>query len=263
MKQNTRRKKDQPSNGSVKEEKPYTMLGAGNLTAALWKYGDKRSGWHYRFNVFRMGNRDGRVSQRFLPRDVADLAKLAQVLAFALTDDGCLDQELRDDLSCLSACLDQVLPEPCENVSRHPHLCDAVVTLLRSVLDLNFHSDERHFGANPIADHVYRKLLLIDRWLEGVISPENAVLPELDLAGSRDTFGGCPLCGMHDGCVNLGDYHWYVCRTHQFRWCVGHGLFVPEVYEDTDTYMENWQEIRDYRVVEPFRRASEISTTTS
>ena len=238
------------------ENKPYAMLGAGNLTASLWKTGDHESGWRYRFNIFRMSKNNGRVSQRLSPHDVADLAKLAQLLAFALSEDGCLDSELHDDLSCLFACLDQVLPHARENVSRPPQLSDAVVSAIRSILRVNFDTDGRHFGANPFADHVYRKLLLIDRWLEGVISPKSAVLPDVDFDSVRETFGVCPLCGKYDECVNLGEYHWYICQRHQFRWCVGHNCIVPDVYENSESYQENWERICRYRVVEPLRPRS-------
>jgi hypothetical protein len=253
MKHNTGQKKDQPSNENGYRKEPYAMLGAGDLTSALFKDGDERSGWRYRFNIFRMGKRNGRVGQWYSPEDVEDLVKLAQILAIALADDGCLEQDVCDDLSCLSACLDEVLPERNEQETRHPKLSEAVVSLLRRLLDVVFTIEERHFGANPGADHFYRTLLLLDRWLVGAISAEAAVLPDVDTDDVDGSLAGCPLCGKHDDCVNLGSYHWSLCRTHRLRWCVGHNLFVPEVYEDSVTYVENWQEIRNYRVVEPFR----------
>jgi hypothetical protein len=251
-------KKENDANGksNASDSRPCAMLGAGNLAASLWKFGDEESGWRYRFNIFRMSKANGRVSHRLLPHDVADLAKLAQTLAFALSEEECLDRELRDDLGCLFACLDEVLPSALENVSRHPRLSDATVTLLRTILRRYVDTEECHFGENPFADHIYRKLLLIDRWLEGVISPERAVLPDVDFDSIRETFGVCPLCGNCDECVNLGDYHWYVCRRHQFRWCVGHNCIVPEVYENEESYQENWERIRKYRVVEPLRPRS-------
>ena len=251
MKQNTKQEKGKHSNGHSNHDKPYAMFGAGNLTAALWKHGDDRSGWHYQFNIFQVRKDDGQVSQRFSPHDVADLAKLTQTLALAISDNGCLEQELRDDLSCLSACLERVFSERHGEHIRYPKLSAAVVSLLRELLDMDFAMVEPHFRANPYADHVYRRLLLIDRWLDGAISPEAVVLPDAESADTGRTVPGCPLCGKHDDCLNLGEYHWYVCRTHRFRWCVGHSLFTPEVYEDMVTYLDNWEEIRDYRLVEP------------
>ncbi len=88
---------------------PYMMLGAGQLCAAVNKEGDEQSGWQYQFNLFRMSKTTGAVEQRFAAGDIADLVKLARVLAFAITDDGCLSQELLEELRRLSACLDEVL----------------------------------------------------------------------------------------------------------------------------------------------------------
>lgn len=92
------------------DSRPYAMIGAGKLTSAIWKSGDERSGWQYCFNLFRMDARNGQVSQLFSPEDIMDLARSVRLLAFTLSDDGCLEQELRDDLSCLWSCLDDILP---------------------------------------------------------------------------------------------------------------------------------------------------------
>lgn len=89
--------------------KPYAMLGAGPLTAALWKTGDIQSGWRYRFNVYRLNNSTGRVSQRFYATDVKHLVRLAAVLAFALVDDGCLPEPLRQELRDLATHLDDAI----------------------------------------------------------------------------------------------------------------------------------------------------------
>jgi len=88
---------------------PYMMLGAGQLCAAVSKVGDEQGGWQYRFNVFRMSKSDGSVEQRFAPSDIADLVKLARVLATAIADDGCLSRDLKNELCRLSTCLDEVL----------------------------------------------------------------------------------------------------------------------------------------------------------
>jgi hypothetical protein len=38
-------------------------------------------------------------------------------------------------------------------------------------------------------------------------------------------FGGCPECGGSDGCINIGPNHWYYCKEHRTRWCIGSNLF--------------------------------------
>ena len=87
---------------------PYAMLGAGRLVSSLWKSGDERAGWTYRFNVYRMSQRSGHVSQLLRPTDVQDLVKLCQVLAVTLSEDGCIPIEQRRLLAKLAAELDTI-----------------------------------------------------------------------------------------------------------------------------------------------------------
>jgi len=88
--------------------KPYVMLGAGQLSSALWKAGDEQSGWTYRFNIYRMSSRTGHVSELLRPQDVGDLVKLCQVLAAILADDGCVPRDQRRALAKLAADLDSI-----------------------------------------------------------------------------------------------------------------------------------------------------------
>jgi hypothetical protein len=88
--------------------KPYEIVGAGQLTATVWKTGDAACGWKYRFNVYRQSQESGVVSQLYRPADVKDLVKLCQVLAIALVDDGCLTAGERRVLVKLTAQLDSV-----------------------------------------------------------------------------------------------------------------------------------------------------------
>lgn len=89
-------------------KKPYTMLGAGQLVSSVWKTGDERRGWRYRFNVYRMNADSGLVSQRLRPTDVRDLVKLSQVLAAVLADDGCMPADQRQALAELADQLDSL-----------------------------------------------------------------------------------------------------------------------------------------------------------
>jgi hypothetical protein len=95
-------------NNATNPQQPYAMLGAGRLVSSLWKSGDERSGWHYQFNIYRMNQRNGHVSQRFQPADVKDLVKLCQVLASTLADDGCIASDLHAELTGLFTALDSV-----------------------------------------------------------------------------------------------------------------------------------------------------------
>lgn len=89
--------------------KPFVLVGAGPLSSTVWKTGDEHSGWRYRFNLFRLPAHNGRVSQLFRPSDLVDLAKLLQVLAAVIADDGCLTQTDRRMLTRLNAELDELL----------------------------------------------------------------------------------------------------------------------------------------------------------
>lgn len=100
--------------------KPYCSVGAGQLTSFVWKSGDQDSGWRYRFNLFRLAAKGGRVSQLFGPSDLFHFVKLAQVLAAVLADDGCLSSGDRRVLKRLAANLDAVLANKC-NSTRHNH----------------------------------------------------------------------------------------------------------------------------------------------
>ena len=91
-------------------DRPYAMLGAGKLAASVWKTGNEQIGWRYWFEVCRMSEGNRRVTQYFAPSDLGDLVKLAQVLAFTLADDGCMDATLRRELRRLATGLDRFVP---------------------------------------------------------------------------------------------------------------------------------------------------------
>ena len=91
-------------------KRPYAMVGAGELTASIWKLAEPSLNGHYRFSIFRMTRDTGSVSQCFVPSDVADLVKLSHVLAATLLDDGCLSDADRRGLRKLLAALETLLP---------------------------------------------------------------------------------------------------------------------------------------------------------
>lgn len=89
--------------------KPYCSLGAGCLSSFLWKIGDNDSGWRYRFNIYRLAAKSGRVSQLFRPADLMHFVKLVQVMASVIADDGCLSSVERGVLRRLATELDALL----------------------------------------------------------------------------------------------------------------------------------------------------------
>lgn len=92
------------------DTRPYAMVGAGELTASIWKLAAPSLNGQYRFTIFRMSRGMGSVSQCFVPSDVADFLKLAHVLAATLLDDGCLSDADRRELRMLVTKLETLLP---------------------------------------------------------------------------------------------------------------------------------------------------------
>ena len=87
--------------------KPYCVVGAGELSAHVWKNGDCRNGWRYNYNLFRLQLDNGHVSQAFTPNELVDLVKLCHVLATVLLDDGCLEQDVYERLDFLVEALER------------------------------------------------------------------------------------------------------------------------------------------------------------
>lgn len=100
------------ANGPVKVEhlpsKPYVIVGAGRLSAAVWKTMAEQGIPHYRFNIFSLDATTGTAGQCFTPDDVIGLAKLAHVLAAVLVDDGVVEPKLRQQLTSLINDLESV-----------------------------------------------------------------------------------------------------------------------------------------------------------
>jgi len=51
-------------------------------------------------------------------------------------------------------------------------------------------------------------------------------------------WGGCPVCGNHDGHVNLGPEYWIICHEHKTKWLIGECISegwdsqtLPEFYK--------------------------------
>ncbi len=90
---------------------PYAMIGSKQLTSQVFKTGDEWSGFKYRFNVFHVNSRTGKVSNWYGPEDIEAIVSLARVLAAELANDGCMDQGLRHRLRTISAALDETIAQ--------------------------------------------------------------------------------------------------------------------------------------------------------
>ncbi len=69
-------------------------------------------------------------------------------------------------------------------------------------------------------------------------------------------FGDCPKCGRHDGYLNIGRDHWFVCHKHKVKWCVGSNLFSDWREESKETWAQNEKLLAGYGEIEPLDRIS-------
>jgi hypothetical protein len=70
-----------------------------------------------------------------------------------------------------------------------------------------------------------------------------------------DYWGGCRRCGRHDGYLNDGPEHWFICRRHRVKWRVGSNLFSGWRDEsDLDRARQRF-ELAQFREAEPLHVA--------
>ncbi len=63
--------------------------------------------------------------------------------------------------------------------------------------------------------------------------------------------GGCPVCGGNDEYLNVCRGHWFVCHMHRKRWFGGHDVFPTWQNETADDWLNNYERIRHYDLVNP------------
>jgi hypothetical protein len=227
----------------------------------LWRSYAGRGGGLSRCNIFRPHRDNGRVNQRFGARDIEDLAKLTQLIAFAVSEDGRLDSDLRDDLSCLAACLGDVLgrdkPPRVFILKARTEMCG----FLKDIINHCWEDVEREFEEVPSAWHVYRRLVLLDRWLAGVVRDEEE-LGTTDVVPFLDYFGGCPICGKHNGCLNVQQACWFVCYRHQTRWLASSTPLPTDRRDIRDQRAVNMARIQSYLIVQPWRPLIAVTATS-
>ncbi len=99
-------------------------------------------------------------------------------------------------------------------------------------------SDYLHAPPDEREGHVYESVLRICRWMRNS-GPE------------KDYFGNCPKCqdGGHDGFLNTGRHHWFVCHIHRLRWTIGENLFSCWKQQSRQDWVDNWNLIRDYEEI--------------
>ena len=253
---------DANGNGKSVGNKPCAMLGAGNLASMLWRRDGRCDEDALRFNIFQVTEENGQVSQTFGLRHIEDLAELVQVLAYVLSEEDWLKPESRDDLSCLCACLGDVLGADREPPTRQLSPDSAIATAVRTVLRRLWPREAASFAKEPSSQHLYRQLVLVDRWLAGVVVTHCDCLPDLDPA-SADYLGDCPLCGSNDGYLNIDRHHWFICHAHHTTWLAGEDLFSSWRCETPAEWKSNGDTIRKYLVVEPVRPPADSSVSST
>jgi len=74
-------------------------------------------------------------------------------------------------------------------------------------------------------------------------------------------WGLCPVCHKTDGYVNVGNDHWFICREHKTKWCIGANLFSSSMYETPEDQHRRQQELGfdSFAEVEPLYPASETA----
>ena len=86
---------------------PYAVLGAGELVSHLHRRPDDLEVWRYEFNLFRFDG-SAKATHALRPKDLREIVKTCQVLAFTIADDGWIRDDLRLELSELANELDTV-----------------------------------------------------------------------------------------------------------------------------------------------------------
>lgn len=56
-------------------------------------------------------------------------------------------------------------------------------------------------------------------------------------------FGVCPTCHKNDGSINVGRSHWFFCKEHRVKWCVGDNLFSSWKDETKEQQHEKFESI--------------------
>lgn len=70
-----------------------------------------------------------------------------------------------------------------------------------------------------------------------------------EIVETEEYFGGCPECGRTDGFLNVGRSHWFICKQHKTKWCVGSNLFSSWRYESEVDWERNRARLASYRKI--------------
>lgn len=186
----------------------------------------------YHVRIGRKGSEDEPVLQ-LQSEELSKLSRLVLWTADLLSRLPELRGGESDDMACLASCLNDVFNEfGTSSVVRYERF-SSVGESLPAIVDALLWDQAHEFAGSCDLDHVYRRLLLIDRWLAGAASGYSDELTlRVDLNDICD-YGGCALCGDHDEFFVINKSFWFVCRNHKVCWCAGTDLF-PVFHKPTD-----------------------------
>jgi len=128
-----------------------------------------------------------------------------------------------------------------------PDLPETIREALIEILTYLWEDERKNFLADPKEGHVFHALVAVDCWLDRHPRTND----EWD--SGQEYWRVCPECRRHDGYLNIGRAHWFVCHTHRVKWCVGDNLFSTWKFQTEAHWQQNWARIRSYRAVEPLR----------
>lgn len=226
-----------------------TTVTAGRLVAEFKRKEDS-SEVDYDITIGRSTDDPDSDSHQIESSDVPDLARLAKKLASAVAADPGMEQEIRDDLACLAACLEAVLPSGYVFPGLRCRERSVVWWSLAALLNYLWDVEGRSYRKWPSSSHPFRKIVQLDAWMRGVGPTDGIPLPELEPEEIQEPFGVCPICGGNDGYLNFGRGHWFYCRKHEIRWFAGDDLFSTWRSESTGDWKKNFKDIGHFQTVE-------------
>jgi hypothetical protein len=90
--------------------------------------------------------------------------------------------------------------------------------------------------------------------ITALVAQRKGPLPVVD-----NYFGGCPVCGKSDGCLNVYKTHFFICTEHRTRWIIGSNIFSDWLDEDEAIWRKNSALLTLYVEVEPVANYRDVN----
>jgi hypothetical protein len=91
-----------------------------------------------------------------------------------------------------------------------------------------------------------------------VVIREMPIIVNMEDAG-KYYWGVCPECHKTDGYIDIGPNHWFFCKEHRTRWCVGANLFSSWRDETEEEQRHTYDDLDfgSFKEVKPYSPAEE------